>query len=168
VYNATLAAALAQYAGVDGAKIAEALSSFKGIKRRFEFHCEEPVIIEDYAHHPTELHALLDSVEALYPLRKVTLVFQPHLYSRTRDFMAGFVEELARATHTLLLPIYPARELPIEGIASEKIAEKIPQAEVVQKGDLAQKLKALQPEVILMVGAGDIGDLVGIVKAEWA
>lgn len=168
VYNATLAAALAQYAGVNGAKIAEALSSFKGIKRRFEFHCEEPVIIEDYAHHPTELHALLDSVEALYPSKKVALVFQPHLYSRTRDFMDGFVEELARATHTLLLPIYPARELPIEGVTSEKIAEKIPHAKVVQKGDLAEKLKALQPEVVLMVGAGDIGDLVGIVKAELA
>ena len=168
VYNATLASALAHYAGVGGAKIAEALSSFKGIKRRFEFHSEQPVIIEDYAHHPTELHALLDSVEALYPSKKVALVFQPHLYSRTRDFMEGFVEELARATHTLLLPIYPARELPIEGVESEKIAERIPQAEVVQKGELTEKLKALQPEVVLMVGAGDIGDLVGTVKAELA
>ena len=168
VYNATLAAALAHYAGVEGESIAAALSSFKGIKRRFEFHCEKPVIIEDYAHHPTELHALLDSVEALYPSKKVALVFQPHLYSRTRDFMEGFIEELARATHTLLLPIYPARELPIQGVESEKIAEKIPQGEVVQKADLTQKLKALQPEVILMVGAGDIGDLVGTVKAEWA
>jgi UDP-N-acetylmuramate--alanine ligase len=168
VYNATLAAALAHYAGVSGTTIAEALSSFKGIKRRFEFHSEQPVIIEDYAHHPTELHALLDSVEALYPSKNVALVFQPHLYSRTRDFMEGFIEELARATHTLLLPIYPARELPIEGVTSEKIAEKIPQAEVVEKGDLTKKLKALQPEVILMVGAGDIGDLVGTVKAELA
>ena len=82
--------------------------------------------------------------------------------------MEGFVEELARATHTLLLPIYPARELPIEGVESEKIAERIPQAEVVQKGELTEKLKALQPEVVLMVGAGDIGDLVGTVKAELA
>jgi len=168
VYNATLAAALAHYAGVDGARIAAALSSFKGIKRRFEFHCEQPVIIEDYAHHPTELHALLDSVEALYPSKKVALVFQPHLYSRTRDFMDGFIEELARATHTLLLPIYPARELPIEGVESEKIAEKIPHAEAIEKGELAGKLKALHPEVVLMVGAGDIGDLVGTVKAKLA
>ena len=166
VYNATLAAALAQYAGVDGAKIAEALSSFKGIKRRFEFHCEEPVIIEDYAHHPTELEALLDSVDALYPEKNIVLVFQPHLYSRTRDFMSGFQVQLARATKTVLLPIYPAREAPIQGVTSAALAEKIPDAEVIEKDVLAGRIKALNPEVILMVGAGDIGDLVGPLKAE--
>ena len=166
VYNATLAAALAQYAGVDGAKIAEALSSFKGIKRRFEFHCEEPVIIEDYAHHPTELEALLDSVDALYPEKNIVLVFQPHLYSRTRDFMSGFQVQLARATKTVLLPIYPAREAPIQGVTSAALAEKIPHAEVVEKDVLAGRIKALNPEVVLMVGAGDIGDLVGPLKAE--
>ena len=166
VYNATLAAALAQYAGVDGAKIAEALSSFKGIKRRFEFHCEEPVIIEDYAHHPTELEALLDSVDALYPEKNIVLVFQPHLYSRTRDFMSGFQIQLARPTKTVLLPIYPAREAPIQGVTSAALAEKIPHAEVVEKDVLAGRIKALNPEVVLMVGAGDIGDLVGPLKAE--
>ena len=166
VYNATLAAALAQYAGVDGAKIAEALSSFKGIKRRFEFHCDEPVIIEDYAHHPTELEALLDSVDALYPEKNIVLVFQPHLYSRTRDFMSGFQAQLARAAKTVLLPIYPAREAPIQGVTSKALAEKIPHAEVVEKDVLAGRIKALNPEVILMVGAGDIGDLVGPLKAE--
>ena len=166
VYNATLAAALAQYAGVDGAKIAEALSSFKGIKRRFEFHCEEPVIIEDYAHHPTELEALLDSVDALYPEKNIVLVFQPHLYSRTRDFLSGFQAQLARVTKTVLLPIYPAREAPIPGITSGTLAEKIPHAEVVEKDVLAGRIKALNPEVVLMVGAGDIGDLVGPLKAE--
>ena len=166
VYNATLAAALAQYAGVDGAKIAEALSSFKGIKRRFEFHCEEPVIIEDYAHHPTELEALLDSVDALYPKKKIVLVFQPHLYSRTRDFMSRFQAQLARATKTVLLPIYPAREAPIRGVTSAALAEKIPHAEVVEKDVLAGRIKALEPEVVLMVGAGDIGDLVRPLKAE--
>ena len=166
VYNATLAAALAQYAGVDGAKIAEALNSFKGIKRRFEFHCEEPVIIEDYAHHPTELEALLDSVDALYPEKNIVLVFQPHLYSRTRDFMSGFQVQLARATKTVLLPIYPAREAPIQGVTSAALAEKIPHAEVVEKDVLAGRIKALNPEVVLMVGAGDIGDLVGPLKAE--
>jgi UDP-N-acetylmuramate--alanine ligase len=166
VYNATLAAALAHYAGVDGAKIAEALSSFKGIKRRFEFHCEEPVIIEDYAHHPTELEALLDSVDALYPEKNIVLVFQPHLYSRTRDFLSGFQAQLARVTKTVLLPIYPAREAPIPGITSGTLAEKIPHAEVVEKDVLAGRIKALNPEVVLMVGAGDIGDLVGPLKAE--
>lgn len=166
VYNATLAAALAHYAAVDGAKIAEALSSFKGIKRRFEFHCEEPVIIEDYAHHPTELEALLDSVDALYPEKNIVLVFQPHLYSRTKDFLSGFQVQLARATKTVLLPIYPAREAPIPGITSGTLAEKIPHAEVVEKDVLAGRIKALNPEVVLMVGAGDIGDLVGPLKAE--
>ena len=166
MYNATLAAALAQYAGVDGAKIAEALSSFKGIKRRFEFHCEEPVIIEDYAHHPTELEALLDSVDALYPEKNIVLVFQPHLYSRTRDFMSGFQAQLARAAKTVLLPIYPAREAPIPGVTSAALAEKIPYAEVVEKDLLVGCIKALEPEVVLIVGAGDIGDLVGPLKAE--
>ena len=166
VYNATLAAALAHYAGVDGAKITEALSSFKGIKRRFEFHCEEPVIIEDYAHHPTELEALLDSVDALYPEKNIVLVFQPHLYSRTRDFMFGFQAQLARATKTVLLPIYPAREAPIKGVTSAALAKKIPHAEVVEKDVLAGRIKSLNPEVVLIVGAGDIGDLVGPLKAE--
>ena len=166
VYNATLAAALAHYAGVDGAKIAAALSSFKGIKRRFEFHCEQPVIIEDYAHHPTELEALLDSVDALYPEKNIVLVFQPHLYSRTRDFMSGFQAQLARVPKTVLLPIYPAREAPIQGVTSAALAEKIPYAEVVEKDVLAGRIKALNPEVVLMVGAGDIGDLVEPLKAE--
>ena len=166
VYNASLAAALAHYAGVDGAKIAVALSSFKGIKRRFEFHSEQPVIIEDYAHHPTELEALLDSVDALYPEKNIVLVFQPHLYSRTRDFMSGFQAQLARATKTVLLPIYPAREAPIPGVTSAALAEKIPHAEVVEKDLLVGCIKALEPEVVLIVGAGDIGDLVGPLKAE--
>lgn len=166
VYNATLAGALAHYAGVDGAKIAAALSSFKGIKRRFEFHSEQPVIIEDYAHHPTELEALLDSVDALYPEKKIVLVFQPHLYSRTRDFLSGFQAQLARANKTVLLPIYPAREAPIQGVTSAALAEKIPYAEVVEKDVLAGRIKALNPEVVLMVGAGDIGDLVEPLKAE--
>ncbi|HCP41715.1 MAG TPA: UDP-N-acetylmuramate--L-alanine ligase, partial [Cryomorphaceae bacterium] len=166
VYNATLAAAIADYAGVAGETIAEAIRSFKGIKRRFEFHCERPVIIEDYAHHPTELEALLDSVDTLYPEKKIVLVFQPHLYSRTRDFMAEFQVQLARTDKTILLPIYPAREEVISGVTSAALAEKIPHAEVIEKDVLAQRIKALKPEVVLMVGAGDIGDLVATVKAE--
>lgn len=166
VYNATLAAALADYAGIDGATIARGLSSFKGIKRRFEFHCESPVLIEDYAHHPTELNALISSVEAMYPEKEIVLVFQPHLYSRTRDFMTGFQKELARPSKTLLLPIYPAREQPIDGVTSEALAKKISQAEVVSKAALPKRVKSLQPEVVLVVGAGDIGLLVQEIKAE--
>jgi len=108
----------------------------------------------------------LDSVDALYPEKNIVLVFQPHLYSRTRDFLSGFQVQLARATKTVLLPIYPAREAPIEGVTSAALAEKIPYAEVVEKDVLAGRIKALEPEVVLMVGAGDIGDLVEPLKAE--
>ena len=166
VYNAVLAASLAHYAGVNGQVIANALSSFKGIKRRFEFHSNNPIIIEDYAHHPTELQALLNSIEELYPSKKATLVFQPHLYSRTRDFMEGFQKQLSRSTHTLILPIYPAREKPIPGISSNALAQKIERAEVISKGTLPKRLKTLNPEVLLLVGAGDIGDLVATIKEE--
>ena len=166
VYNAVLAASLANYAGVNGQIIANSLTSFKGIKRRFEFHSYNPIIIEDYAHHPTELQALLNSIEELYPSKKATLVFQPHLYSRTRDFMEGFQKQLSRSTHTLILPIYPAREKPIPGISSNALAQKIERAEVISKGTLPKRLKTLNPEVLLLVGAGDIGDLVATIKEE--
>ena len=166
VYNAVLAASLANYAGVNGQIIANALSSFKGIKRRFEFHSYNPIIIEDYAHHPTELNALLTSIEELYPSKKATLVFQPHLYSRTRDFMEGFQKQLSRTAHTLILPIYPAREKPIPGITSEVLAQKIERAELISKEALPKRLKALNPDVLLLVGAGDIGDLVATIKEE--
>ncbi len=166
VYNAVLAASLANYAGVDGQIIANALSSFKGIKRRFEFHSYNPIIIEDYAHHPTELNALLTSIEELYPSKKATLVFQPHLYSRTRDFMEGFQKQLSRTAHTLILPIYPAREKPIPGITSEVLAQKIESAELISKEGLPKRLKALNSDVVLLVGAGDIGDLVATIKEE--
>lgn len=166
VYNAVLAASLANYAGVNGQIIANALSSFKGIKRRFEFHSYNPIIIEDYAHHPTELNALLSSIEELYPSKKATLVFQPHLYSRTRDFMEGFQKQLSRTAHTLILPIYPAREKPIPGITSEVLAQKIESAELISKEELPKRLKALNSDVVLLVGAGDIGDLVATIKEE--
>ena len=166
VYNAVLAASLANYAGVNGQIIANSLSSFKGIKRRFEFHSNNPIIIEDYAHHPTELNALLTSIEELYPSKKATLVFQPHLYSRTRDFMEGFQKQLSRTAHTLILPIYPAREKPIPGITSEVLAQKIERAELISKEALPKRLKALNPDVLLLVGAGDIGDLVATIKEE--
>ena len=169
VSNAVLAASLAHHVGASLEQIAGALPSFQGIKRRFEFHSFEPkVIIEDYAHHPTELAALMDSVNELYPEGKVAMVFQPHLYSRTRDFMDGFKNELSRADQCYILPIYPARELPISGITSDVLAAGISGAEVVQKEDLVSTLKAYDPAVILMVGAGDIGQWVAPVKTEFA
>ena len=166
IYNAVLAASLAHEAGASAAQIAAALPSFQGIKRRFEFHLHRPVVlIEDYAHHPTELEALLDSIDELYPTGKVTIVFQPHLFSRTRDFMEGFKNQLSRAEHCLLLPIYPARELPIEGVSSEVLAAGISGAAVVQKDDLPRTLLEANSDVVLLVGAGDIGHLVAPVKA---
>lgn len=168
VSNAVLAASLAHYAGVNLDTIGDALKSFTGIKRRFEYHLKSPItLIEDYAHHPTEISALMSSVKALYPEDKICLCFQPHLYSRTRDFMDGFAKTLGHADQVLLLPIYPAREIPIEGITSEVLASKIPNAIVVQKDSLARAVKDSNASVVLVVGAGDIGDLVPRIKAEF-
>ncbi|MGB1735230.1 MAG: UDP-N-acetylmuramate--L-alanine ligase, partial [Schleiferiaceae bacterium] len=104
----------------------------------------------------------------LYPNEKICLCFQPHLFSRTRDFMDGFAQALDRADEVLLLPIYPARELPIEGITSEALAAKMSKARVVEKAALAGVVKAADSSVVLVVGAGDIGDLVPMIKAEFA
>ena len=111
------------------------LKSFKGVKRRFEYHVrtEKLIYIDDYAHHPTEIQALVSSVRLLYPTKKIAGVFQPHLFTRTRDFMDGFVEELAKLDEVVVLPIYPARELPIEGITSEKLVSGIGSKSKVQK-----------------------------------
>jgi len=169
VTNAVLAASLAHFAGVPVGKIGQAIQNFAGIRRRFEYHLHQPItLIEDYAHHPTEINALVRSIKALYPEEKICLCFQPHLYSRTRDFMDGFAEALDRADKVFLLPIYPAREKPIEGISSHALAAKMKHARVVEKKHLAASIKVSQPEVVLIVGAGDIGDLVPIIKAEFA
>ena len=169
VSNALLAIALAMHAGVSAESAANSLQTFGGIRRRFEFHATEPtVIIEDYAHHPTEIKALLDGVEELYPKKNICLCFQPHLFSRTRDFMEGFKTQLARADKCLLLPIYPARELPIEGVTSETLAEGVETIQVVQKATLAKAVIESGCDVILIVGAGDIGDSVPQIKAQFA
>jgi UDP-N-acetylmuramate--alanine ligase len=167
VYNATLAAALAHHAGAQPQDIAEALKSFKGIKRRFEYHLNTPdrVLIEDYAHHPTEIAALIDSIEALYPEEPVCLCFQPHLFSRTRDFMEGFIDQLSRVDQCILLPIYAAREQPIEGISSEILARGIKCAIVVQPNDLPEAVRNINNRINLVVGAGDIGLCVEPLKA---
>ena len=169
VSNAVLAASLAHFAGVPVGTIGDAIQSFAGIRRRFEYHLHQPIaLIEDYAHHPTEINALIGSVQALYPNEKICVCFQPHLFSRTRDFMEGFAKALDSADEVLLLPIYPARELPIEGISSEALAAKMSKARVVEKASLITAIKAAQAGVVLMVGAGDIGDLVPKVKVEFA
>lgn len=144
----------------DAAK--EAIATFKGPKRRFEFWLKEtsPVkaIIDDYAHHPDELKASINSVKALYPGRKLTVAFQPHLYSRTRDFAPEFAEALSLADEVILLDIYPAREAPIPGVTSKIIFDCItaPVKTMITKDDLTETIKNCNFEILLTVGAGDI------------
>lgn len=150
-----------------------AVGTFLGAKRRFEFWLKAPgehgrAIIDDYAHHPDELKASIRSVKALYPGRKLTVVFQPHLYTRTRDFYRGFAEALSLADEVILIPIYPARELPIPGVESEMILPLISGAkkEVVARENLIDTIKNRNFEILLTAGAGDIADLVpGIARA---
>jgi UDP-N-acetylmuramate--alanine ligase len=166
VYNAVLAAALAHHAGLSLERIAAALPTFEGIKRRFEYHLNgKTTLIEDYAHHPTELEALIDSLDEMYPEKDILLCFQPHLYSRTRDFFDGFITQLKRVHRCILLPIYAAREHPIEGIHSTALAAQIPGAKTCDLEALPQAVFAENYGVVLVVGAGDIGDTVPQLKA---
>ena len=166
VYNAVLAAALAHHAGVSLEHIAAALPTFEGIQRRFEYHLKgDTTLIEDYAHHPTELKALIDSLDEMYPEKNILLCFQPHLYSRTRDFFDGFVTQLKRVHRCILLPIYAARERPIEGIHSTALAAQIPDAKTCNLAGLPEAVRTEKHDVVLIVGAGDIGDTVPLLKA---
>ncbi|HNQ13200.1 MAG TPA: UDP-N-acetylmuramate--L-alanine ligase [Bacteroidia bacterium] len=164
VENAVAASAVCDCIGVSFQKIKDALASFKGIKRRFEvFYSSKNLIgIDDYAHHPTEIRAALTSVRELYPDKRIYTVFQPHLYSRTRDFMEEFSEVLALSDVLYLLEIYPARELPIKGITSSALFEKIPMPMkyLVSKEAFLQKAQQIQEGVVLVLGAGDIDQIV--------
>ena len=144
---------------LDADKLRGALASFSGVKRRFEFYVNTPkqVYMDDYAHHPRELAATLTSVRKMFPGRRITALFQPHLYTRTRDLHAEFAEALSHADEVVLLPIYPAREEPIEGVASEMLLPLIGcPARVVRKKDLTDVLKSKNPELLVTFGAGDI------------
>lgn len=183
VENSLVAMALALQLGIDAEKVREAVAAFRGVKRRFEYILPpkprqagayvKPVLIDDYAHHPEELRALLSGVRSLFPERLITVVFQPHLFSRTRDLAEGFGEALTLADRVLLLPIYPARELPIEGVDSTMIARHIKKEDVLvvtKEGLLswmkehASRLDKEFGEVIVMAGAGDIDALVQPVR----
>jgi UDP-N-acetylmuramate--alanine ligase len=168
VENATAAIAVAHRLGIPGDKIIDAVAAFRGVRRRFEYIVKGPeqVYIDDYAHHPEELRALITGARELFPRRKCTVIFQPHLFTRTRDFADGFAESLDLADEVFLLPIYPARELPIEGVTSELIAGKMSpgKVRVVDKKEL---LTIIQEEwmiekgkVLITAGAGDIDTLV--------
>jgi len=168
VENALAAIGACYMNGDSEEDIRTALASFKGVKRRFEYIIRRPdlVFIDDYAHHPEELNACISSVKKLYPGKKITGVFQPHLYSRTRDFYDGFAKSLGQLDDLILLDIYPARELPIEGVSSAALLEKILHSSktLSTKEELPALIAAKQPEVLLMLGAGDIDMLVEPVR----
>jgi UDP-N-acetylmuramate--alanine ligase len=159
IENTVAAITVARLLGIDAGKIKAAVADFKGIKRRFEYLVKNDyqVYIDDYAHHPEELRALISSARALFPDKRCTVIFQPHLYSRTRDFAAGFAESLSLADEVLLLPIYPARELPIEGVRSEILAAQITvPVKVIQKDELLAWIKSNSTPLLITAGAGDI------------
>ena len=160
VENATAAIAIALTLGIDDAKIKQAVSSFKGVKRRFEYKVKtaSKILIDDYAHHPEELNALITGVRSIFPNEKMVLVFQPHLYSRTQDQCDGFVATLDQADEVILLPIYPARELPIPGVTSEMLLRKmtLSNKKIMSKEELLNWAKNTSDKLIVMAGAGDI------------
>lgn len=166
--NAIAASIVAMHYGVTENQLRDALASFKGVKRRFEFIINKPnlVYIDDYAHHPTEIAAFLKSIKAMYSGKRITVVFQPHLFTRTRDFADGFATSLSLADELIMMDIYPARELPIEGVTSEMIFKNVssPVKMMSSKQDLLHKIKSLNPEVIATVGAGDIDAFVKPIK----
>jgi len=168
VLNTVAALAMATIYGVSLPVIAKALLTFKGIKRRFSYKIktENLVLIDDYAHHPTEINAVVNSVKEMYPNKQVLGVFQPHLYSRTRDFSDDFAKSLSQFDELILLDIYPARELPIEGITSTWLLDKISIKNklISSKEKLVENVLKSKAQIIVMIGAGDIGELVAIIK----
>lgn len=164
VENALAAMTAAHCWGADWPSMQRGLKSFRGIHRRFEYVVRHAdcTYIDDYAHHPKEIAALLTGIRQLYPGRQVLAIFQPHLYSRTRDLAQGFAESLALADQVILLPIYPAREEPVAGVSSEMIRERMPVGKgiITEKSNLLDALSAFPAEVIVSIGAGDIDRLV--------
>ncbi len=166
--NAIAATLVAMKLGIQESIIREALGSFKGVKRRFEFIIKKDnlVYIDDYAHHPTEIEAFLKSLKSMYKGKKITVIFQPHLFTRTRDFAEGFSKSLSLADEVLLMDIYPAREEPIPGVTSDMLFKDITSPVKIRcsKKDVMQKLEDLDIEVLATVGAGDIDTFVKPIK----
>ena len=167
IENSVAAIAVAKHLGIDDEQIRAALASFRGVKRRFEYVVKDAshILIDDYAHHPKELEAVIRGVRSLYN-DKLTVVFQPHLYTRTQDLADGFAASLDKADEVILLPIYPARELPIEGVESELILGKmqLPSKQVLDKDQLLEWVKQHKPSLLVMAGAGDIDGMIEPVK----
>lgn len=168
VCNATAAIAATLAAGATPEAVAAALPQFRGVKRRFDYIIRQPdlVYVDDYAHHPAELEAAIGAARTLYPGKKLTGIFQPHLYTRTRDFADGFAQSLDRLDEVLLLDIYPAREEPIPGVTSEMLAMRMknPNVTVLSKKDLLEALKTKKIEVLMTMGAGDIDTFIEPIK----
>ncbi len=169
VENATAAITVALQLGGEGRAIRRALRSFRGIRRRFEFlyRSHSRAYIDDYAHHPEELRAAIGAAKELYPQQEVVGIFQPHLFSRTRDFADGFARALALLDEVWLMDIYPAREAPIPGVSSAWLFEKInhPRKRRIEAVEVAAAVRERQPEVLLTLGAGDIDLLRAPLKA---
>ena len=168
--NAVAALSVAHLLGISESVMRESLKTFSGVRRRFDFHCQRPdfVYMDDYAHHPEELKACIGAVKEVYPGKKITGVFQPHLFSRTRDFADAFARSLEMLDDIILLEIYPAREKPIEGIDSAMLLKKIRSQKKIlcARENLIEELIIRNPEVLLTLGAGDIDQLVSpIIKA---
>jgi UDP-N-acetylmuramate--alanine ligase len=166
--NALACIALTEFLGVSEETIRKGIRTFLGVKRRFEYHIKTPnlVYIDDYAHHPTEIQALLSSVKLLYPNKAISAIFQPHLFTRTRDFFGAFCQTLRDVDNLILLPIYPAREEPIPGITSEEMAKTIgSHTYVLTPEDAVAKILELQEGVVLTIGAGDIDRIIPSIKA---
>lgn len=168
IENAVAAIAVTQLLNIDGNRVKDALTKFKGVKRRFEYiiKTEKTVFIDDYAHHPEELASLIRSAKRLFAGKKCVIAFQPHLYSRTNDFAQGFADSLSLADEVILLDIYPARELPIEGVTSKMIADKMSNkaVTVLSKEGLLEYVKVAPVELFITAGAGDIDKLVNPLK----
>lgn len=166
--NALVALAMAVEYGCPPEQLAKALASYKGVKRRFSYHLktENLVLIDDYAHHPEEINAVYQAVKEMYPGKNILVVFQPHLFSRTKDFADAFATSLQQFDQILLLDIYPAREIPIKGITSEWLLEKIknPNKKLIVKEDLTTEIQKSNAAVVITMGAGDIGEEVKTIK----
>lgn len=168
VENAVAAVAVALRLGIDSDKIKQAVANFKGVKRRFEYivKTDQHIYIDDYAHHPTELEACFHAVRQLYPDRKLTVIFQPHLFSRTKDFADDFAAVLSTVDELMLLEIYPARELPVPGIDAQFLLDKIKleNKQIFEKEAALKKIQMTKPGLLLTVGAGDIDTLIQPLK----
>ena len=168
IENCIASITVAKYLNIEDDKIKAAVADFKGVRRRFEYALknEEHVLIDDYAHHPEELRALISGVKSIFDKEKLVLVFQPHLFSRTKDQADGFAHSLDMADEVIILPIYPARELPMEGVTSELLLNKmqIANKQVLSKEEMKIWVSQHQPKLLVMAGAGDIDALVQPVK----